>query len=102
MKGEDHYRRMDGLSKDFELIYKFPLHYSINCGKFVAVGSLACFGAAKLFSSLYESDKTGFLAGIAISDLDYSLLVAGFLAMNIVLYRYCNIIPLRIYKNEKQ
>lgn len=104
IKGEEYYRRMDGIPKDYEMIYKFPLHYTLNTGKLAVITS----GSSLLGFCLYNYitgvplRESEFVSTLAANADEFWWFVGALAYTSLLVYRCCHIITLRIYRNEKK
>lgn len=103
IKHEDFYKRMDKIPLEYEMIYKFPLHYTINFGKAVALITTAGVPLAMLYYKLanVKNEVINFIGMTATSQDDAVYFLAGLIAFNIIIFRICHMIPLRIYRYQK-
>lgn len=94
---------MDKIPLEYEMIYKFPLHYTMNFGKAVALITTAGLPCAFLYYKVgnFTYKTLNFIGETATSQEDMVYFVAGLLAFNIIIFRICHIIPLRIYRYQK-
>lgn len=95
---------MDGLPKDYEMIYKFPLHYTLNTGKMVGVATSTIIPLAWLNNYIKQvpENQVEFISSLStnVSDLWW---FAGALALtNFIVYRCCHVATLRVYRNQKE
>lgn len=103
IKGEEHYKQIDNIAEDYELIYKFPLHYTLNMGKLCAGGTVTALSA--VFAYQYLSDYRNvadmeFLGEVAHNESDVIWMVAGLITTSAFLYRFCHILALRVYRKD--
>lgn len=105
IKHEDHYKRIDGVPIEYEMIYKLPLHYTINFGKAAFIGSLVV-GSASWFYNQYITNigysEAHFISSLAADKGDFWYFVAALVGTGLFVYRCCHISTLRLYRNEKQ
>lgn len=94
---------MDKIPLEYEMIYKFPLHYTMNFGKAVAIITTVGLPCALLYYRLgnVEHEIINFVGLTAASQDDLVYFVAGLIAFNMVIFRVCNMIALRIYRYQK-
>lgn len=104
LKHEEFYKRMDRIPLQYEMIYKFPLHYSTNICKIIAVGTMIIVPLAYLHN-LYTEAGTfdmNFIQSKAVGESDIYWFM-GFLAIsNVFLYRCCHLVTLRVYRHEQK
>lgn len=102
IKHEDYYRRLDKVPDTYEMIYKSPLHYTINVGKELALGT-PCFAAAVILYFKWfglEEEAKYFVSFHAADQNELGIFFASLLILNIFVYRVCHITTLRIYRNQ--
>lgn len=104
MHGE-HFKRIDDIPNEYEMIYKSQLHYTMNFGKFVS-SSLALPSIAYLYYYGYlgrlPEYPLEFIAGVAFNQDDIAWFSVGLLAHIVCVYRLCDIAALRIYRCENE
>lgn len=103
IKHEDHFKRIDGIQHEFEMIYTNQLHYTLNFGKFLAITTTIGLPSAYLFYYGYvgrEVNQLDFVSSVAINQYDIGWFLIILLISNVVLYRCCNMVTLRIYRYE--
>lgn len=104
IKHEDHYKRIDGVPVDYEMIYKSPLHYTINCGKATFIGVSLGVAAAWLYNQFLDISYSdaNFISTLAIDKDDFWAFAAALLATGLIMYRCCHVSTLRLYRNQKE
>lgn len=107
IKHEDYYRRLDGIPENYKMIYKLPLHYTLNLGKDIAVATPSAATIALLyykyfnFNGLAEEPASYFISFHAADQTELNIFVASLFILNFIVYRICHISTLRIYNNEE-
>lgn len=84
------------------MIYKSPLHYSLNIGKIAAVSTtvLLPFGWIRYYFT--ETKEAVNFVGAYAADYSDSFIIAGILiTLNIIVYLICHSTALRLYRNQK-
>lgn len=104
IRGEDSYRRMDGIGTDYELIYKNQLHYTMNVGKLTGLITVPAAFALQLYYYVTGTmPVTEYLTNSKIafsySD-DVPIMMGVFVIMNILVSCVSHAFTLRIYKKD--
>lgn len=105
LKHEDHFKRIDGIGNEFEMIYINQLHYTLNFGKFITIATTIVLPSAYLYYYGYigrEVNEMDFVASVAINQHDIGWFLIIMLISNVFLYRVCHITTLRVYRHESK
>lgn len=104
IKGEEYYRRMDGVPKDYDMVYKFPMHYTLNAGKLVAVATTSIVPCAWLYNYVNEVPETQlqFMSSLSTNVSELWWFIAALAGTNFIVYRCCHIPALRIYRKDEE
>lgn len=94
---------MDKVPQDYEMIYKMPLHYTLNLGKAAAIVTGLAVPLVWLYNELYPSQREAlhFIGGAAINEGDMKWFAVGLLVTNLLIFRTCHIIAMRVYRHQK-
>lgn len=94
---------MDRVPQDYEMIYKMPLHYTLNMGKAAAVVTGLAVPFIWLYNELYPSqrEKRHFIGTAAIDEGDLKWFAVGLLVTNLLIFRTCHVIAMRLYRHQK-
>lgn len=100
IKHEDSFKRIDKIPDDFEMIYKCPLHYTLNIGKICALAAIIAMPLTYwIYGEIPEAPY--FVGPYSTSSRDVMWMRMGLAATAIILYRFCHLVTLRIYQNQK-
>lgn len=104
IKHEDYFKRVDDVSNEFEMIYKLPLHYTLNMGKMVTLGTSVGLPCAYLYNEymIQPMSDMNFISTVAINQGDLLWFMGGLIISNLILYRCCDLATLRIYRYEEK
>lgn len=97
---------MDGVSQDYDLIYRNSLHYTMNVGKFLCYTTVTptiglqlyyyCTGTMPVTQTLHNSQVYFNYAE------DTPIMLGAFVLMNVLVAAVCHAATLRIYKKDDQ
>lgn len=105
LKHEDHFKRIDGIANEFEMIYKNQMHYTLNFGKFITIATTIILPGAYLYYYGYIGRKVNpleFVSSVAIDQQDIRWFLIILTISNVLLYRVCSIVTLRVYRHESK
>lgn len=95
---------MDGITSDYELIYRNPLHYTLNIGKLLSFTTVPASIAMQLY--YYWTGTTPITQTINNSQVFFNyadevpIIMCAFIIMNILVTGVCHATTLRIYKKD--
>lgn len=85
------------------MIYKLPLHYTMNMGKAAALlTSISIPGAWLYYHMNRVSDQISYFIGTsAATQEDLMWFIAALMATNVIIFRCCHVVALRVYRYQK-
>lgn len=106
MKKEEHFKRIDKMKSDTELIYKQQLNYFMNLCKLMSSVSLCgmtslCVYKSLLAKNIIDEHFDAFGELVAETADVYPFMI-GFYVFNIAILGCINLLPLRIYRHGSQ
>lgn len=105
MRREEHYKRIDKIERESQLIYRQQLNYTMNVGKTFAVvtmGGMALLTAYKFLLADVVQNEPEALGQLITEASDLVPALMGFYAFNVALVVCINRIPLRIYRTGEK
>lgn len=105
LKHEDHFKRIDGIPNEFEMIYVNQLHYTLNFGKFITIGTTIMLPTAYVYYYGFigmQLNPMDFVQALAVNQNDIGWFLVALFISNIFLYRCCHITTLRVYRCENK
>lgn len=95
---------MDGVNKEYQLIYKSPLHYTLNSGKIISIVTSISFAwqqfSNKLHGFIPQITEHNVLTLPDMTQVMWTGVILG--VLNIVIYAVCHVITIRIYQHNEE
>lgn len=106
MKREDHFKRIDRVPRESELIYKHPLHYSLNSAKLLSTASMGFVATTIAYDQLLKTKTLWLESKIwlehAIEITDFYPMLLGLFVINSAILICVRAIPMRIYQLQTE
>lgn len=95
---------MDGISSDYDLIYKNPFHYTLNIGKLLSFTTVPASIAVQLsyyWTGTLPITETLHNTQVFFNYADAApIMMSAFIVMNLLVTAVCHASTLRIYKKD--
>lgn len=94
---------MDKVPQEYEMIYKMPLHYTLNMGKAAAIVTSIAIPFVWLYNKLYQSQREAihFIGTVAVNEGDVEWFAVGLIVTNLLIFRTCHKVAMRVYRHQK-
>lgn len=104
IKHEDYYKRIDNIPNEYEMVYKFPMHYTLNVGKSLTLATTLAIPSMYAFNTFmgYSLSNIEFISSVAVNKYELGWFIFGIAIFNILVYRFCDMTIFRIYRHENR